>query len=282
MRNHQDTLYSWLSIGRVSTTSNAAYIMIGDEILNGSVHDVNLPHLSTQLNKRGVQIKRVEIIPDEIEEIVNTVLRVSSQFHLVFTSGGIGPTHDDRTYEALSKAFHLPLKIDELSRSQLKSYLDQRGHPLNNARLRMVNLPHPATIYRSKDMWCPVVALENRIFVLAGVPSVFKKMLAACIDHLPVVEGQVMLKKNLYTLELEGAIADILSHAESHFGDLSIGSYPRDGLFINPLEGKSDIPSANNFNVRIALQSTNAASIEAAADFISSKILAISPSTEIR
>lgn len=126
----------------------AAMLTIGDEILNGSVVDSNTSHLASRLAAKGILLKRVEVIGDEVEDIVNTSRRLMSQFDLVFTSGGIGPTHDDKTYEALALSFGLKLVEDPVARSGLEASLAAKGLSLNDSRRRMLLLPHPAPILR--------------------------------------------------------------------------------------------------------------------------------------
>eukprot|EP01096_Ripella_sp_DP13-Kostka_P014353 TRINITY_DN644_c0_g1_i1.p1 TRINITY_DN644_c0_g1~~TRINITY_DN644_c0_g1_i1.p1 ORF type:complete len:319 (+),score=102.88 TRINITY_DN644_c0_g1_i1:116-958(+) len=243
----------------------AAMLTIGDEILNGSVVDSNTSHLASRLAAKGILLKRVEVIGDEVEDIVNTSRRLMSQFDLVFTSGGIGPTHDDKTYEALALSFGLKLVEDPVARSGLEASLAAKGLSLNDSRRRMLLLPHPAPILRHPEMWCPVVAIENRCFVMAGVPSVFHKMVDVALASLP--DGPVVQKVNLYTMEREGEIASVLQEAERFFEGLSIGSYPRDGPPLDPL---ATSPSPSSYNVRVSLSSYDPETLLQAEEFLCS------------
>ena len=141
------------SLSTAVKRQRAAMMVIGDEILNGSVPDSNSSLLSRRLFEKGISLKRVEVIGDEVEDIVNTSRRLMSQHDFVFTSGGIGPTHDDKTYEALSLSFGLKLVEDPISRQGLEAALSQKNLTLNDARRRMITLPSPAQIIRHPGLF---------------------------------------------------------------------------------------------------------------------------------
>lgn len=205
--------------------STAAALVIGDEILTGKVQDQNSYTLAKVLFQRGVQLKSIETVPDDIDVIVASLQKLSASVRYVFTSGGIGPTHDDKTYEAVAKAFGRQLLYHEPTKEALCAYLSARGklHLLNESRLKMALLPTPCHIISIPQLWVPLVVVEN-VYVLPGVPDLFAHMLegaASCFEGLP------FYRVLLYTHRSEGDIAYELARWQAAFMNVSIGSYPR-------------------------------------------------------
>jgi molybdenum cofactor synthesis domain-containing protein len=207
--------------------STAAALIIGDEILTGKCADQNSVALARVLFERGVSLETIEVIPDRIDTIAERARALSAKYTYVFTSGGIGPTHDDRTYAALAKAFECDLAYHEPTMSKLKAYVESRVPPaeLNEARMRMALLPRAAKVIAIDNLWVPLVVLNN-VYVLPGVPQLFAAMLHA-VNHLFI--GQPRTRECVYTQRSEGDIADALSSIQDSFPAVSIGSYPQFG-----------------------------------------------------
>jgi len=205
--------------------STAAALIIGDEILSGKTRDENTHTLAQLLFLQGVDLVRVVVIPDDIPTIVSELQSLSKQYTFVFTSGGIGPTHDDKTYEAVSVAFNRPLHIHEESLSRLVANMHKHypERSLTEARKRMVLLPTPCDIVWTEGLWVPLVVVEN-VYVLPGIPAYFKAMLEAA---RPRLVGTPKHRIQIYTQMSEGDIAESLSATQNVYADVAIGSYPR-------------------------------------------------------
>jgi molybdenum cofactor synthesis domain-containing protein len=205
--------------------STAAALIIGDEILTGKTRDENTHALAQLLFGQGVDLVRVVVIPDDIPVIVDELKKLSAQHTFVFTSGGIGPTHDDKTYEAVSLAFDRPLLVHEESLARLLANMEKHypERSLTAARKRMVLLPTPCEIVWTEGLWVPLVVVEN-VFVLPGIPAYFKAMLEAARSRLI---GTPKHRIQIYTQMSEGDIADSLSDTQKKYADVAIGSYPR-------------------------------------------------------
>jgi molybdenum cofactor synthesis domain-containing protein len=205
--------------------STAAALIIGDEILSGKIRDLNTHALAEVLFEQGVDLMRVVVIPDDIPTIVNDVRKLSAEFDYVFTSGGIGPTHDDKTYEAVAKAFERPLAVHEQALDKLIANM-QAHYPertLTQARKRMALLPDPCETIWTPNLWVPLVVVEN-VFVLPGIPSLFAAMLDSA---RPRLVGTPKHRIQIYTHMSEGDIAEALSLTQHKFSDVAIGSYPK-------------------------------------------------------
>lgn len=204
--------------------STAAALIIGDEILSGKIRDQNTHTLSQLLFEQGVDLMRVVVIPDDIPTIVDELRKLSAQYTYVFTSGGIGPTHDDKTYEAVAAAFERPLKLHEQSLARLVE--NMQNYPertLTEARKRMAMLPTPCEIIWTPGLWVPLVVVGN-VFVLPGIPSYFTSMLEAARSNLV---GTPKHRIQIYTRMSEGDIAEGLHGTQMKYADVAIGSYPR-------------------------------------------------------
>ncbi len=204
--------------------TTACALIIGDEILTGKVQDANSYTLARVLFERGVRLLRIETVSDDIDEIGQTVRKLSGLADYVFTSGGIGPTHDDRTYEAIAKAFDRGLALHAPTLEKLRMDLQQR-YPdavLNDARKRMALLPDPCEIIGVERLWVPVVVVEN-VHILPGVPSLFSYMINGIKQRF---RGEVCERIIIYTRKSEGDIAEDLSRVQHAFPSVAIGSYP--------------------------------------------------------
>jgi len=206
----------------------AAMLVIGDEILSGRTRDSNTHHLAQSLTRHGIELKEARVVADEPEAIAGSVRALSRQYDHVFTSGGIGPTHDDITADCIAAAFDAPIGIRDDARAILKAHCDASGLELNAARLRMARIPDGAALIENPVSAAPGFTIGN-VHVMAGVPAVFRAMVAVVVPRLSA--GTPILSQTLQTMVGEGTIAEALGALNRDFPDLSMGSYPfrRDG-----------------------------------------------------
>lgn len=208
----------------------AAMLVIGDEILSGRTRDANMYHLAGELTKQGIDLREVRVVSDDADAIVAAVKALSTAHDTVFTSGGIGPTHDDITADCIAAAFgkHIDVRAD--ARALLEAHYEASGLELNEARLRMARIPDDATLIDNPVSTAPGFTLEN-VHVMAGVPSVFRAMVASVLPTL--TGGAPLLSQTLRVDRGEGDIAAPLAALAEDFYDLSIGCYPfqKDGVF---------------------------------------------------
>lgn len=208
----------------------AAMLVIGDEILSGRTRDANMHHLANELTAVGIDLKEVRVVSDDPDAITGTVRELSDRYDNVFTSGGIGPTHDDITADCVAKAFGAHIDIREDARALLQAHYDRNGQELNAARLRMARIPDGALLIDNPVSTAPGFTIEN-VHVMAGVPKVFTAMVASVLATLTT--GQPLLSRSLRVIRGEGDIAGPLGVFAEKFGDLSVGSYPfqKDGVY---------------------------------------------------
>ena len=211
------------------TNPTAAMIVIGDEILSGRTRDANMHHLAQVLTGHGIDLKEARVVSDDADAIVRAVRALSAAHDHVFTSGGIGPTHDDITADAIARAFDVAIDVREDARALLAAHYAQSGQELNEARLRMARVPHGAALIENPVSAAPGFRLEN-VHVLAGVPQIFEAMLESLLPAL--TGGAPLVTRSLEILRPEGDIAGPLADLASRYPALSIGSYPfhRDGV----------------------------------------------------
>ena len=212
------------------TNPTAAMLVIGDEILSGRTRDANMYHLAGQLTEQGIDLKEVRVISDDPKAIVAAVQSLSDSYTHVFTSGGIGPTHDDITADCIAKAFGVHINVRDDARAILQTHYDAQKQPLNEARLRMARIPVGASLIDNPVSKAPGFTLKN-VHVMAGVPSIFQAMTASV---LPSLTGGQPLISQTYRIERgEGDIAAPLGALAEAFPELLIGCYPfqKDGLF---------------------------------------------------
>lgn len=201
----------------------AAMLVIGDEILSGRTRDANMYHLAGELAKHGIDLKEVRVVSDDAPAIEAAVRALSDGFDHVFTSGGIGPTHDDITADCIARAFgdHIDIRAD--ARALLEAHYQRTGLELNAARLRMARIPDSATLIDNPVSTAPGFTIRN-VHVMAGVPSVFQAMVASVLPTL--TGGEPLLSQTLRIDRGEGDIAETLTQLAADFPDLSIGCYP--------------------------------------------------------
>ncbi|WP_298851813.1 molybdopterin-binding protein [uncultured Ruegeria sp.] len=201
----------------------AAMLVIGDEILSGRTRDANMHFLAQELAKHGIDLKEVRIVSDDAPAIETTVKALSLTYDNVFTSGGIGPTHDDITADCIARAFDTPIDVRDDARALLQAHYDKSGLELNAARLRMARIPDGAALIDNPVSTAPGFTISN-VHVMAGVPSVFQAMVASVLPTL--TGGSPLLSQTLRVDRGEGDIAAILSTLAEDFSELSIGCYP--------------------------------------------------------
>ncbi len=201
----------------------AAMLVIGDEILSGRTQDSNTHYLAGELTSHGVDLREVRVVSDDAAALVAAVKALSDTFDHVFTSGGIGPTHDDITADCIAEAFGASIDVREDARALLAAHYERQGSELNEARLRMARIPDGATLIDNPVSIAPGFKLGN-VHVMAGVPSVFKAMVATVMPTL--TGGAPLLSQTLRVDRGEGDIAGPLAKLAADYPDLSIGSYP--------------------------------------------------------
>lgn len=202
---------------------NAAMLVIGDEILSGRTRDSNMHHLAGELTKRGIDLTEVRMVADDPVAIETAVSALSQRYTHVFTSGGIGPTHDDITADCIARAFGRPIGVREDARALLAAHYERQGTELNPARLRMARIPDDAVLIDNPVSIAPGFTIGN-VHVMAGVPAVFEAMVASVLPGL--TGGAPLLSQSLRVVRAEGDIAGPLGDIALAFPDLSIGSYP--------------------------------------------------------
>ncbi|KAJ5997588.1 hypothetical protein N7522_009248 [Penicillium canescens] len=249
--SHRPTPIAMTS-ARAKTIHTAACLIIGDEVLGGKTIDTNSPYLAKFCFSLGMQLKRVEVIPDDEEDIMEAVQRMSSRYDFVVTSGGIGPTHDDITYSSIAKAFGLKLQLHQPAFERMKRL--SKPHPMQpnfdwetpspglNAKLRMVELPFdpkiPAedqAVFVADDMWVPIAVVNGNVHILPGVPRLFERLLEnlrpRLIPRLMDPEGKGTFRCLISTPLPESAVAPYLTElaAKVESNGVKVGSYPRWG-----------------------------------------------------
>ena len=200
----------------------AALLVIGDEILSGRTQDRNIAQIASWLNLQGIRLAEVRVVPDRIEKIAAAVNALRAENDYLFTTGGIGPTHDDITVEAISAALDVPVIIHPRARAILEAYYATRGG-LTQARLRMARVPEGAELIENPMSGAPGIRLGN-IFILAGVPHIATVMLEALSGTLE--GGLPLLSRTLGCWVAESEVADLLGAVERAHPGCQIGSYP--------------------------------------------------------
>lgn len=201
----------------------AAMLVIGDEILSGRTRDSNLHFLARELTRVGIDLREARVVGDRAEAIGRAVRELSSAFDHLFTSGGIGPTHDDITADAVAAALGLPLAVREDALAALRAHYDRMGVEMNEARLRMARIPEGAVLIDNPISAAPGFSVGN-VHVMAGVPQIFEAMVAGLLPRL--TGGTPLLSQSLRILRGEGEIAGPLAALAAEYPDLAIGSYP--------------------------------------------------------
>jgi molybdenum cofactor synthesis domain-containing protein len=204
-----------------NTKVNAGILIIGNEILSGRTQDTNTSTLATWLNSIGVKVEEVRVIPDIEKTIIETLNALRTSYNYVFTTGGIGPTHDDITAESVSKAFGLKYQIHEEAYKILEAYY--KPGEFNEGRQKMVWMPENANLILNPTSGAPGFNVEN-VFCLPGVPSILKSMLGGLTNS--IVGGEPILSLTISLRTVESEIADSLTKVQNDNQDVEIGSYP--------------------------------------------------------
>jgi molybdenum cofactor synthesis domain-containing protein len=208
----------------------AALVVIGDEILSGRTQDKNIAQVATWLNDQGIRLAEVRVVPDESSRIGDAVNALRSVHDYLFTTGGIGPTHDDITVDAVAAAFRVPVIVHPEARKILDDYYRDRPGGLTQARLRMARVPEGAELLRNPSSGAPGIRVEN-VYILAGVPGIALSMLHALTGTLE--GGQPVVSVTVGARAAESDVADLLRETEEAHPGVTIGSYPffRDGRY---------------------------------------------------
>lgn len=207
----------------------AALVVIGDEILSGRTEDKNVALVARWLNGEGIRLAEVRVVPDVQERIVAAVNALRPAHDYVFTTGGIGPTHDDITVDAIAAAFEVPVTVHAEARAILEDYYAERGG-VTDARLRMARVPEGAELIPNPTSGAPGVRVGN-VFILAGVPHIAARMLEALTGKLE--GGRPMVSATVSANAAESEVAELLGRVQDEHPGVAIGSYPfyRDGGF---------------------------------------------------
>lgn len=206
-----------------NSSPNAAILIIGNEILSGRTKDLNSSYLAQKLLYVGISVCEIRVVSDNKVEIIAALNTLRKRFDYVFTSGGIGPTHDDITADCVAEAFGVQLPINDEAKKIIASHYPRGEADLNEARLRMARIPVGAALIENPVSKAPGFYIENT-YVLAGVPKIFQAMVNFVLPKLksssPIISRTITISKQ------EGEIANDLSQIAAKFSPLSIGSYP--------------------------------------------------------
>jgi molybdenum cofactor synthesis domain-containing protein len=208
----------------------AALVVIGDEILSGRTQDKNVAQLATWLNDQGIRLSEVRVVPDESGRIGEAVNALRLKYDYLFTTGGIGPTHDDITVDAIAAAFGVPVIVHPQARRILEDYYRDRPGGLTEARLRMARTPEGAELLRNPSSGAPGIKMDN-VYIMAGVPSITASMLEALTGQLE--GGRPVVSVTVGARAPESDVADLLRETEAARPGVAIGSYPffKDGRY---------------------------------------------------
>ncbi|MTI08432.1 competence/damage-inducible protein A [Curvivirga aplysinae] len=245
-------------------TIRAALIIIGNEILSGRTQDVNLAYLATKLNEIGVRLAESRVVPDIEEEIVEAVNHLRAKYDYVFTTGGIGPTHDDITAACVAKAFDLPLTQHPEALKILTAHYAALDVELNESRLRMTMTPEGAGLIDNPVSAAPGFKVEN-VHVMAGVPKIMQAMLDGILPTLQ--GGEVMKSRTILCSRPEGEIAEGLGKIQNEYPELDLGSYPA--------------YASNGFRLSLVLRGTDQTMIDLATAEVTVLIESLNGKSEI-
>ncbi len=212
----------------------AALLVIGDEILSGRTKDKNIGLVADHCTHIGIQLREVRIVPDDETDIVQALNSLRARHGYVFTTGGIGPTHDDITADCVAKAFGVGIDVDDRALALLKPYYERTGRELTPGRLRMARIPFGADLVENKVSVAPGFMLGN-VITMAGVPSIMQAMLEAVTPRLRT--GKRMLSHAIDVDHPEGSVAEVFRQHQQLYPDVGMGSYPsqRDGKPVTQL-----------------------------------------------
>lgn len=199
----------------------AAALVIGNELLSGKIHEENVVVLARSLRALGIALRRVVFIPDDVRVIVEEVRQLSAAFDLVFTSGGVGPTHDDVTIDAVAEAFGAGVEADERTATMIREHF---GEALKPGHLLMARVPAGCELVGDGDGKWPTILMHN-VWVLPGVPEIFRMRLRAIKKYL--AGGRPFVCREVYTNLDEGNLVPLLNEIVERFPSVDVGSYPK-------------------------------------------------------
>jgi molybdenum cofactor synthesis domain-containing protein len=243
-------------MGYIAAMPTAGILIIGNEILSGKVVDTNSSYLCRELRALGVDVLRIITIPDEIETIAAHVRELSASFDLVFTSGGIGPTHDDLTIDGVAAAFGRQLERSATIEERLLRANGQK--PATEAQLKMAMIPTGAVLLDAGDLWFPLVIVEN-VHIFPGIPALLHKKFESARDRF---RGVPFVLKKVFVNSYESEIAEELNALLARFPELMLGSYPR--------------VASEEWKVQLTLESRDAGYVQRALDDLLGRLPAAS------
>ncbi len=229
----------------------AGILIIGNELLSGKVADANSPYLCRELRSLGVDVARVTVIPDDVEGIAQEVRMFSKSYDHVFTSGGVGPTHDDLTMEGIARAFGCELHESEAIAARIER---AQGFVPNESQRKMTRIPDGALLLDAGDLWFPVVVIEN-VHIFPGIPELLRKKFESIRERF---RGVPYVLKRVYVRRMESEIAGSLEEVLQEFPELLLGSYPRIG--------------EEQFQVLLTLESRDAGYVQRALDSLLARL----------
>jgi FAD synthetase len=230
---------------------SAGIVIIGNEILSGKVVDSNSPYLCRELRTLGVDVERMTTIPDVIETIARDVREMSEAYDFVFTSGGIGPTHDDLTIDGVAAAFERPVIRSTSIADRIRR---ATGEEPNESQLKMAMVPEGATLLDAGELWFPLVVVEN-VYIFPGIPELLRKKFESSRERF---RGIPFVLKKVFVRERESEIAPVLNDLLQQFPELLLGSYPRIGQ--------------ESFHVMLTLESRDPGYVQDALDTLLAKL----------
>lgn len=228
----------------------AGIIIIGDEILTGKVHDTNSFFLARELRSRGILVSRILVIPDITEDIAREVRDFSAKYDYVFTSGGIGPTHDDITIEGVSKAFDVKAVID----GRLRNIMERKRKDLTPAQLKMAEVPEGAELLDDGGLIFPLIKFKN-VFIFPGIPELLRKKFNAIADRFT---GPKIFLTKVYLKESESLLAPLLCEILDSESAVKIGSYP--------------VVDDQDYSVMVTLESADEVRLDSAVQLLLQKV----------
>jgi molybdenum cofactor synthesis domain-containing protein len=235
-------------------SKTAGILVIGNEILSGKTRDENSPYLVRELRELGVDVRKISVIPDDLRSISDEVRNFSDAYDYVFTTGGVGPTHDDLTMAGIADAFGRHIRRHPELEASIRHFYTRE---LIDGNLRMADVPEGARLVGGKELWFPVVAVEN-VYIFPGVPEILQKKfqrIKETFREAPFYLREVFLKAD------EGQIAATLHRVLEEFPDLMLGSYP---YFDNPV-----------YSIKLTLESKDAAYLDRAYEALLSQLAGI-------
>ena len=230
----------------------AAILIIGNEILSGKTKDANTSWIAQRLKSRGIRLAEVRIVSDDKQAIVASLNALRETYDFVFTTGGIGPTHDDITSECVSAAFGLAHVVNPAARARMEADYAKRGIEMNAARLRMATMPESAELILPQLSAAPGFKIGN-VFVMAGIPSVMQDMWTHVESFLP--QGDEIRSATVHCPLKEGDIADDLGAIQRQFPQVEIGSYPVmgvDGFYVSLVLSAADTTALEQATAAVA------------------------------